>query len=785
MRADIYALGITLYELIVMEPAYRMEDRLHLIQSIMSVEPPIPRKYDPRVPLDLETIILKAIEKEPRHRYQSAEAMADDLRRFLHDEPIEARRVRPLEKLLRWRRRNKSLAAALSAVAALVLLLIVLLSWTSVRQNELLQLAGSRGDTLLHNLYFSQMNVAGQAATQGFGTETIRAQLAEWDPKTVGRDFRNWEWYYLYGLSHGEEFVSERLGNTFVWSCDHSPDGKLIVNTKNGWGIQIRDSKTGAVVAERELGSARFVDWSPDGNKIAVGEFGEICWVLDASTLKVIREIRTPGGGEGWCVRWHPNSRWLAEVCEHADTKTKHEVRIHDTETGRLLYALSHAGLAPRYLSWHPDGKKLAVSGDGKVGVWRFSEGPPEVELELKGELATWSPDGSMIAVSRLSGVWDALSERQLADSRGSISWSLDSRRLAIGCADGAIRIYDLTRDVAIAERSFRGHESEIWSVSWHPDGQGLASCGLRDETVRLWNVGETDNVEFYARQFHVHRMELSADGSQLVSSAAYNKMIYVNGIAGEPLAKKALSHDIERVAPSPDGKIIVACAASPVVYLWNTETDLLVEIVTDSPFRYLAWNRHGDLAGISAVGDIVIWDAEGNVIREFQGVHGVGTAVHWSPDGRRLASIGSSGTIKVWDAATGELLWEVTGLNNEVHEIRFSHDGKRIATSHRKAIMIWDATSGAKLGSFEQIRENFVSFDWSPDDSRIVSDSNSSVAVWDVANARVAIRLDAPTRLSTVRWSPDGMKVIAAGHTIIVYDASRGYALNQANPAR
>ena len=89
-RADIYALGLTLYELLTLRPGFDSSDRLKLIEQIKTEEPLKPRSVDARIPRDLETIVLKAIEKDPKARYQSAEAMGEDLRRFLADEPIRA-----------------------------------------------------------------------------------------------------------------------------------------------------------------------------------------------------------------------------------------------------------------------------------------------------------------------------------------------------------------------------------------------------------------------------------------------------------------------------------------------------------------------------------------------------------------------------------------------------------------------------------------------------------------------------------------------------------------------
>lgn len=119
-RADVYALGLTLYELLVQRPAFASLDRLQLIDQINSTDPTPLSLLDQRIPRDLETIVLKSIDKDPNGRYQSAQELADDLRRYLDDEPIHARRHSLPELFHRWARRNKGLAAALSAIVLLV-----------------------------------------------------------------------------------------------------------------------------------------------------------------------------------------------------------------------------------------------------------------------------------------------------------------------------------------------------------------------------------------------------------------------------------------------------------------------------------------------------------------------------------------------------------------------------------------------------------------------------------------------------------------------------------------
>ena len=111
VRSDIYALGLTLYELLTLEPAFDTRDRLRLIEQVKAEDPIAPRLHDRRVPRDLETVILKAIDKDPkRDAIRRPTRMAEDLRRFLDDEPILARRQTHLERCLRSARRHPVIA---------------------------------------------------------------------------------------------------------------------------------------------------------------------------------------------------------------------------------------------------------------------------------------------------------------------------------------------------------------------------------------------------------------------------------------------------------------------------------------------------------------------------------------------------------------------------------------------------------------------------------------------------------------------------------------------------
>jgi serine/threonine protein kinase len=137
-RSDVDALGMTLYEMLTLRPAFGDSNRARLVQRILHEDPVPPRKLDPRIPRDLETVVLKAIAHDPARRYATAGDLAEDLRRFLADRPVRARRSRLPEHLWRWCRRNPAVAS-LTTVIALLLLLVAIgsnLSAWSLRAAE-------------------------------------------------------------------------------------------------------------------------------------------------------------------------------------------------------------------------------------------------------------------------------------------------------------------------------------------------------------------------------------------------------------------------------------------------------------------------------------------------------------------------------------------------------------------------------------------------------------------------------------------------------------------------
>lgn len=145
-RSDVYSLGLVLYELLTRRPAFSAADRNQLVKQVTQEEPPAPRRLDGRIPSDLDTIVVKAIAKEPERRYSSAAALAEDLRRFLSDQPIAARRASGWEQAWRWCCRRPAAAGLLGVSVAAAISLLTFALVHNVQLGAALKAVGAERD---------------------------------------------------------------------------------------------------------------------------------------------------------------------------------------------------------------------------------------------------------------------------------------------------------------------------------------------------------------------------------------------------------------------------------------------------------------------------------------------------------------------------------------------------------------------------------------------------------------------------------------------------------------
>jgi hypothetical protein len=239
-RADVYALGLTLYELLTLRPAFDSPDRLQLIEQIKVEEPPRPRALDPRIPRDLETIVLKAIAKDPQGRYQSAEALGEDLRRVLADEPIRARRVGTLERAWIWARRRPAMAALLLVSAVAVLALVgagVAFFYNTRLAANNAELAKANEEAEFQR-YFHHIARAAAGWREG-NMAQVEKVLDECPTRR-----RGWEWQYLKRLCHADLLTLNGHADA-VNGVAYSPDGTRLASASSDGTARIWDAITG------------------------------------------------------------------------------------------------------------------------------------------------------------------------------------------------------------------------------------------------------------------------------------------------------------------------------------------------------------------------------------------------------------------------------------------------------------------------------------------------------------------------------------------------------------
>ena len=267
VATDVYALGVILYELLVGRPPFRGATAVETLRLIDSREPTLPSRMRTGLPRDLDTICLKCLSKEPPRRYLSARELAEDLRRYLAGEPVEARPVGRVERLTRWCRRNPVESALVAAVAIALLAGTVVSTYFGIqavgrKQAEIdaavakvnADNAQAATDMAQHHLYLAKMLVA-KSAWDEVRIQDLTDALAAVKPEhTLGTDYRRFEWYYWQRACHMD------------------------------------------LLTVPVAGPAYCVRFSPKGDRLAIaGEAGKL-WIADATTGRTINEISAHDG---------------------------------------------------------------------------------------------------------------------------------------------------------------------------------------------------------------------------------------------------------------------------------------------------------------------------------------------------------------------------------------------------------------------------------------------------------------------------------------------------------
>jgi WD40 repeat protein/serine/threonine protein kinase len=818
-RADVYALGLTLYELLTLRPGFESPDRLKLIERIKTEEPTTPRSLDGRIPRDLETIVLKAIEKHPKARYQTAEAMGEDLRRFLADEAILARRQTQWERYVRWARHHPDIAVLGGVLTAVLVLATVasLLAALHFQRQEQTQkqlaannltladqreaasrLANARADEIQQNLYWAEMNLAVQAAEMDRGIGRLNELLDHWRPTPGEVDRRGWEWYYMRGVGQQAllSWPHRHTGQAGVSGLSWNPDSRRLASGGEDGVIRLWDGSTGRILATLRGHDATVhcLSWSPHGRLLASGSKTIKIW--DVDTRREVATLNGHTGGIG-SVSWSPDGSRLASSALQGKVG---EVKLWDAATGREIASQSLNSPSPgerAALSWCPDSHQFAsASRDGTVRI--LDGGTGRQLLAFPGNSSylnavSWSPDGRHLAGGgdgRTVAIWDPNTGRETASLHGhasgitALAWSTDSRYLASASHDQTLKIWDPNSGRVVA--NLRGHRLSVWSASWSPDGRRLASGGY-DSLLMVWDMASgLRAAPLRGHQDAAWCVCWSPDGRRLASSSLDHTVRIWDAAAGREIQTlRGHTNWVEGLSWSPDGRRLASASHDRTVKLWDADTGSEMATLrghSDSVTAVM-WSHDGRrLVGGGFDGAIKIWAADtGQEIASTPPNNTVIWAVSWNPNGRWVASADINGTAHVMDAETLREIATLRGTDQELKAICWNPDSRRLACGGLdNCVRIWDVPTRQITATLRGHSDWVMGVSWSPDGHRLASgSSDGTIRIWDPDTGQETATLRGhEDRVNAVSWDPDGQRLASTSwdKTIRIWDATRGY---------